>query len=58
MESLLMLKEMLLSGDFICKIDTEDAYIAVSFSKTPKNRSGSNRKTCYANVFVYTLDFL
>ena len=53
-----MLNEMLLSGDFICKIDIEDAHIAVSFSKTPKNRSGSNRKTCYANVFVHASDFL
>ena len=33
MESLFLLKEMLLLGDFMCKIDLKDAYFVVPLSK-------------------------
>lgn len=37
MESLFLLKEMLLSGNFMCKIDLKDAYFTFLLSRKSQN---------------------
>ena len=57
MEGLFLLKEMLLPGDFICKINLKDAQFEVPISKAPGIMSGFNRKACYTNFHVRASDF-
>ena len=58
MEDMLSLREILLSGDIMCKVDLRDVYFAVSCPRTPRHMSGSNRKTFYTNFYAYALDCL